>query len=275
MYELIFSGDGNLPLLFCLMAAAGLVGLSAGGAPGVGSLAAPMVALGFARLDKPQALVVPLLIVGQMRALVQPQRSHIQTRLAHRALVPTTIGMFGGIAVWGYLIQLPNTLGVQNTLKAACGLIVLAIATDILMSRVLRLYPTPHLGPKASILLGLVGGVLSTVANVAGPLFTWYFQSRGLQKDDLTATVAYFFLVLNLFKIPFYIWLGLFHDPNILQSGADWLLFFALWGFAWMMWLLGAFWRRHASERLFAAPIAAAGILVAFVTFYQTLFNTP
>jgi len=271
MYELLTASGGNWTLFFCLLAGTGLIGLAAGGAPGVGSLAAPVIALGFTRFDKPQALVTPLLIMGQIKCLSWPQRSHIQTRVIFRALVPATAGMLLGILFWAWLIALPDSEATQQVVKLACGMIVLSISLDILLARVLRIYTTPQLGWKLSVLLAFLGGILSTVANVAGALFTWHFQSKGLNKNDLTASVACFFLILNILKLPFYVWLGMFHYPSILQSVEDWLVLAVLAGFAWVMWQVGAYWRSHASERSFAAPIAAAGLSVGMLIIIQSL----
>jgi hypothetical protein len=47
------------------------------------------------------------------------------------------------------------------------------------------------------------------LANAAGPLASIYFLAMGLDKNRLIGTGAWFFLLINAFKIPFSIGLGL------------------------------------------------------------------
>ena len=55
------------------------------------------------------------------------------------------------------------------------------------------------------------------------------------------------------------------------QTLADWLVFAALGSVTYFMWHVGALWRKHASERLFSAPIAAAGLTVGSLIIIQSL----
>lgn len=271
MYELLISNGFDYTFAASLMVSAALIGLGAGGAPGVGSLAGPVVALGFTRFDKPQAIVTSLLIMGQAKCLFPPQRRHIDWRMTLFALIPATAGLIAGISFWAWLIALPDSIAAQQTVKAFCGLVVMAISFDILMARVLQFYKPPQLGIVLSLMLAFFGGILSTVANVAGPLFTWYFQSKGASKDTLTATVACFFFILNVFKVPFYLWLGLFHEPHVLQSVADWILLGLLGLVTLLAWKVGALWRAHASEQWFSFPICLAGLSVGLLVIWQTM----
>jgi len=271
MYELLISNGFDFTFATSLLISSVLIGLAAGGAPGVGSLAGPVVALGFTRFDKPQAIVTSLLIMGQAKCLFPPQRKHIDAKMMGIALIPATAGLVVGILFWAWLISLPESIAAQQMVKASCGLIVLAISLDIFLARVVQFYKPPQLGLTLSIALGFFGGILSTVANVAGPLFTWYFQSKGASKDTLTATVACFFFVLNVFKLPFYWSLGLFHEPQVLQSLADWILLGGLGVVTLLAWKVGAIWRAHASEQWFSLPIAVAGFSVGMLVIWQTL----
>jgi uncharacterized membrane protein YfcA len=44
------------------------------------------------------------------------------------------------------------------------------------------------------------------LGNLAGPLSTLYFLALRLPKNDLIGTAAWLFLVINLFKLPFQVW---------------------------------------------------------------------
>lgn len=57
-----------------------------------------------------------------------------------------------------------------------------------------------------SILTGLLGGFTSMVGNLAGSVMAVYFLSMRLPKNVYIGTTAWFFMVINWFKIPFHVW---------------------------------------------------------------------
>jgi hypothetical protein len=64
-----------------------------------------------------------------------------------------------------------------------------------------------HLG--AAVAVGLLAGFTTMTANAAGPVMTLYLLLLGLDKNKLVGTAAWFFFVVNLFKVPFSANLGL------------------------------------------------------------------
>ncbi|NVK24983.1 MAG: sulfite exporter TauE/SafE family protein, partial [Gammaproteobacteria bacterium] len=54
-------------------------------------------------------------------------------------------------------------------------------------------------------LMGLLGGITSMVGNAAFAVMALYLLSMRLPKNEYIATTAWFFLVLNVFKVPFHI----------------------------------------------------------------------
>ena len=57
--------------------------------------------------------------------------------------------------------------------------------------------------------LGVVAGFVTLIANAAGPLMSIYLVAMRLPKMQFVGTAAVFFMVLNLFKVPFMVKLGL------------------------------------------------------------------
>jgi uncharacterized membrane protein YfcA len=53
-------------------------------------------------------------------------------------------------------------------------------------------------------LIGVFGGFTSMVGNLAGSVMAIYFLSMRLPKNEFIGTAAWFFLVMNLFKVPFH-----------------------------------------------------------------------
>jgi len=58
-------------------------------------------------------------------------------------------------------------------------------------------------------LIGVLAGFTTLVANAAGPLMVIYLLAMGLPKMEFVGTGAVFFMLLNLFKVPFMVNLGL------------------------------------------------------------------
>jgi len=64
-------------------------------------------------------------------------------------------------------------------------------------------------------LTGITAGFATMTANAAGPLMTLYLLAIGLPKLALVGTGAWFFLLVNLFKVPFSLHLGLITTDSL------------------------------------------------------------
>jgi len=56
-------------------------------------------------------------------------------------------------------------------------------------------------------LCGVAGGFTSMIGNLAGSVMAIYFLSMRLPKNSFIGTTAWFFMVINWFKIPFHVWM--------------------------------------------------------------------
>src|SRR5208283_3682403 len=65
----------------------------------------------------------------------------------------------------------------------------------------------PHAAWFAAI-TGILAGFTTMVANAAGPVMSLYLLAIGLPKLAFVGTGAWFFLLVNAFKIPFSVKLG-------------------------------------------------------------------
>ena len=80
---------------------------------------------------------------------------------------------------------------------------------------------TLHVGQSAVIALGvgaimLLAGATTMLANAAGPVITIYCLAVGLPKFELVGTLAWFFFIINAFKVPFSAGLGLIRADTLL-----------------------------------------------------------
>ena len=63
--------------------------------------------------------------------------------------------------------------------------------------------------------IGVLAGFTTLVANAAGPLMVIYLLAMRLPKMEFVGTGAVFFMLLNLFKVPFMVKLGLINGESM------------------------------------------------------------
>ncbi len=69
-------------------------------------------------------------------------------------------------------------------------------------------------------LIGALAGFTTMVANAAGPVMVMFLLAAGLPKMQFLGTMAWFFLVVNLFKVPFSAGLGLINLESLKLDAA-------------------------------------------------------
>ena len=65
-----------------------------------------------------------------------------------------------------------------------------------------------------ALLMGFLGGVTTMIGNLAGTVMALYLLSMRLPKNVYIGTSAWFFLVINVFKLPFHIFMWESIDTN-------------------------------------------------------------
>ncbi len=69
-------------------------------------------------------------------------------------------------------------------------------------------------------LMGALAGFTTMVANAAGPVMVLYLLAVGLPKLAFIGTGAWFFMLVNAFKVPFSVELGLITQDSLLLDAA-------------------------------------------------------
>lgn len=183
--------------------AAMIVGLSKTGVPGIGML---FVAI-FANLmpaKEASGFVLPLLIFGDIVA-VASYRKHVEWIHLRRLFLWTGAGV-----VLGALAMRVINDGQARMLVG--GIILALVALHLWRKRSAALADPAAVvshGAWFAPTIGVLAGFTTLVANAAGPLMAIYLLSMRLPKMAFVGTSAVFFLLLNLFKVPFMVGLGL------------------------------------------------------------------
>lgn len=180
------------------------VGLAKTGIAGLGILFAAIMA-NLMPTRESSGFVLPLLIVGDLVA-VASYRSHTQWKFLWKLFPWTALGVALGWFAMGRIDDRQARLLIGGII---CGMVIMHIWRQ-------RGGGKKHadLSPWLAPLFGILGGFTTLVANAAGPLMALYFLAMKLPKMEFVGTAAMFFLVLNLFKVPFMVELGLVNSAS-------------------------------------------------------------
>jgi len=173
-----------------------LIGMSKTGIGGVATLVVPLMAGVFGGMPS-SGIVLPMLIMADVFGVVYYHRnaewSYI-IKLAPWALAGVVIGlvfgkhisapMFKSMIAYLILVSLPLLIWLETRKK-----------TDI-PSNLQRFAPV----------FGILGGFSTMIGNAAGPIMSVYMLSANLPKNNYIGTTAWFFMLINLSKLPLQIW---------------------------------------------------------------------
>ena len=231
---------------------AACAGLSKSGFSGLGLVAVIVFATIFGARDS-TGIVLPLLIVADIGA-VSIFRQHARWDHIRRTLPLAAAGVVLGTLI---MMRLDNA----SFRPLLGGVILILTALQLVRLRWPDLYgAVPHSRPVAWA-LGLVAGITTMVANAAGPFVALYYVAVGLPKMEVVGTLAWFFLIINLFKVPFSAWLGVIHGSSLALDAV--LVPAVIVGLLCGRWLIGRISQRvfDGVLLLFAASAALRLIL--------------
>jgi len=187
--------------------AALLVGVAKTGIAGIGML---FVVIFAQILPAKQAtgLVLPLLCFGDLVA-VASYRQHANWRHLWRLFPWAALGVVVGFFVLG-------RIGDRDMRQLIGGIVVTLVALHLVRRWRARAgtESEPEHGAWFAPTIGVLAGFTTLVANAAGPLMAVYLLAMRLPKMEYVGTAAVFFLLLNLFKVPFMVSLGLITQPS-------------------------------------------------------------
>jgi uncharacterized membrane protein YfcA len=209
------------------------VGLSKTGISGLGMLA---VVLFVQVLPAKQAtgMVLPLLCFGDLVAVISYRR-HATWSLLWRLFPWTALGVLAGYFALGRINEFQTRLLI--------GGIVLALVVLHVVRRRRAKDEAEH-GAWFAPMIGVLAGFTTLVANAAGPLMAIYLLAMRLPKLEFMGTGAVFFMLLNWFKVPFMVNLGLITAASV---KINLLLAPAVFAGAW----LGRIILHRINQRLF------------------------
>lgn len=241
----------NLPFFKFLLLSfnAFLIGISKTGIPGVGILAIPLTAL-ILPAKASTGLILPMLITGDIFAVIYYKRKAVWKYLIY--LIPYALI---GVIIGYFLLSKIN----DRQLRPFIGIIIILILflNYWWNKKEIKIPEKFYFAP----LMGLFAGITTMMANAAGPILIIYLLAMKLPKTEFVGTGAWYFFILNWFKVPFSANLGLINQYSLKLN----LLLFP---FVSIGCLTGIIFLKKVSQKTFNQIVQ----IIAFISALKLIF---
>lgn len=187
-------------------AAAVCIGLSKTGFGGVGMVAVVLMAQVLPARESTGA-VLPMLIVADLFAVRAFRQFAVWSHLL--GLLPAAVlGILSGWLVMPFLSE--------QLFRPLIGwLVLLLLGLTVAQKLSGRLSASAAAHPAIAWPLGWLAGVTTMLANAAGAVMTIYLLACRLPKYEFVGTAAWFFLIVNVVKVPLSASLGLINPSSL------------------------------------------------------------
>ena len=203
--DLHFTDLGTASWLLAL-AASFIQGFTKAGVKGTAILSVTLMALALGARQS-TGLLVPLLVCGDIFAVIYYHR-HARWGYIRKFLPWIIMGILLGVWVGK---DLP-----ESTFKWAMAAIILGSVGVMLWWDLRKSERVPtHWAFAGSV--GMLAGVTTMVGNLAGAFANIYFLAMRLPKNEFIGTAAWLFLIINVFKLPFHIWVWKTIDLEVIK----------------------------------------------------------
>jgi uncharacterized protein len=191
----LFSYQLTLVEVAIVLSVALFIGMAKTGVHGTGILAVPMLATVFGG-QKSTGILLPILVLGDIMGVIYYHRHASWHHL--KLLFPwAAAGVVLGTVVGSYIND--------QVFKLIMGIIIfISVIIMIWLERSGKQDKVPT-NKLFAHTIGVVGGFSSMVGNLAGSVMGIYLLSTRLPKNAYIGTAAWFFMVVNWFKIPFHV----------------------------------------------------------------------
>src|SRR5690625_488221 len=184
-----------------------MIGFTKSGIPSLGILVVTTLIFVFPAKES-VGIMLPMLVIGDLFAVIFYRRNVVWKHLI--SLLPwVLIGILCGY----FVLDIVN----NDQLKPMIGIIVLLmIALHVWREKLGKKFN--EILPKSlwfTMAMGILGGFTTMIGNAAGGVMTIYLLVKGLPKSEFVGTGAWFFMFVNMIKIPLYIQLGLISTSSI------------------------------------------------------------
>ena len=174
--------------------AAFLMGISKAGLKGLSIFNVTLMALAFGAKQS-TGFIIPLLLVGDVFAVIYYNR-HTKWNYIIKLLPWMILGIMIGVVIGKNLPEHQFKIGMVT-------LILISLTIIIYWDR--RKSKTVPMHWSFAGSTGIMAGISTMVGNLAGAFTNLFFLAMRLPKNEFVGTAAWLFLITNLFKLPFHL----------------------------------------------------------------------
>lgn len=157
------------------------------------------------------AIMLVMLIIGDMFA-IKEYGKNIKVKSILNLMPATIVGVILGTVVG-------NMINDEQFKTLMAVLVIISLIVLIFQEFGKGSLKVPQ-NRFISSIAGTLSGLSSMVGNVAGPIFNVYILSRQLKKEEMISSIAWFFVFLNVIKLPFHIFVWNTFSMNTILIGA-------------------------------------------------------
>lgn len=186
-----------------------LLGLSKSGIKGIGIIIVVILAFVFGEKTS-TGILLPMLVFADIFAVVYYNK-HVQWHFIKKLLPAMVVGVLVGVWVGN---------DISETLFKRIMAIIIIGSVVIMFYMENRRNPTVPTNKLFSNGTGFLAGFTTMIGNLAGPVSDIYFLAMRLPKNEFIGTAAWLFFIINVFKLPFhiFIWKTISTETLVLNS---------------------------------------------------------
>ncbi|MCW2760672.1 MAG: sulfite exporter TauE/SafE family protein [Marmoricola sp.] len=206
------AGELTLTAWLWLALAGVLVGVAKTAISGVGSIAVVIFAAVLPPRESTGA-ILPLLLCGDVIAVAWYRR-HADWRTLWR-LLP---GVLPGLVLGAWFLAVVDDVFMRRTIAVILLVMCALQLWQLTRHDAVSGGPAAHPHGLVTLATGATAGFATMTANAAGPVTTIYLIRAGLPMLRMIGTGAWFYLVVNLAKVPFSTGLGLITPTSLVRN---------------------------------------------------------
>jgi len=173
-----------------------ILGLSKSGIKGIGIIIVVILAFVFGEKTS-TGILLPMLIAADILAVVYYNK-HAQWQYIIKLLPAMIIGVLVGVWVGN---------DISETIFKRIMAIIIIGSVFIMFYMEYRKSTTVPTNKWFSNGTGFLAGFTTMIGNLAGPISDIYFLAMRLPKNEFIGTAAWLFFIVNIFKLPFHIFI--------------------------------------------------------------------
>ena len=173
-----------------------ILGLSKSGIKGIGIIIVVILAFVFGEKTS-TGILLPMLIAADILAVVYYNK-HVQWSYIKKLLPAMIIGVLVGVWVGN---------DISETIFKRIMAIIIIGSVFIMFYMEYRKSTTVPTNKWFSNGTGFLAGFTTMIGNLAGPISDIYFLAMRLPKNEFIGTAAWLFFIVNIFKLPFHIFI--------------------------------------------------------------------